>query len=170
METVQVLLVEDSPVVRTVVLKQLEGMGLHPDIAEDGQQALNAARLKRYDLILMDVMMPNMDGFEATRQIRQEEEIDHAHHATIVGVTSFSSRTDCLKFGMDDYLCKPVRVEQLRGAISQWIPDYELPTSEPRLALVDTAVATTQTGLAEKRITELQLRLNHNHHQVQAHR
>ncbi len=60
MDTVQVLIVDDSPVVRLVVTKLLEGMGIKPDTVEDGFQAVNAVSMKQYDLVLMDVMMPNM--------------------------------------------------------------------------------------------------------------
>ena len=109
MATVQVLIVDDSPVVRLVVTKLLEGMGLHPDTVEDGVQAVNAVTLKAYDLVLMDVMMPNMDGYEATRQIRKFEEEEHRIPVPIIGTTSFSSRTACLDAGMDGLLVEASR-------------------------------------------------------------
>ncbi len=162
MENVRILVVEDSPVVRAVLLKQLECMGFSPDVAMDGQQAVNSVLLKPYDLILMDIMMPTMDGFEATRQIRRIEDEEGHYRCPIIGITGLTSRTDCLKFGMDDYLCKPVTVEQLRGVIKNWLPGLELPVADTQLKLLsESDTGLTQSELAEQRILDLKVRLNH---------
>jgi CheY-like chemotaxis protein len=160
MDTVQVLIVDDSPVVRLVVTKLLEGMGIKPDTVEDGLQAVNAVSSKAYDLVLMDVMMPNMDGYEATRQIRKFEEEESRMPVPIIGTTSFSSRTACLDAGMDDYLLKPVALEQLRGAMKTWVPKLALPAAE-RLSqmLTDNDVTVTKSELVDIRIADLKTRL-----------
>jgi CheY-like chemotaxis protein len=160
MGTVQVLIVDDSPVVRLVVTKLLEGMGIKPDTVEDGLQAVNAVSSKAYDLVLMDVMMPNMDGYEATRQIRKFEEEESRMPVPIIGTTSFSSRTACLDAGMDDYLLKPVALEQLRGAMKTWVPKLALPAAE-RLSqmLTDNDVTVTKSELVDIRIADLKTRL-----------
>jgi CheY-like chemotaxis protein len=161
MENVRVLVVEDSLVVRTVLIKQLECMGFSPDVATDGLQAVNAVLKAPYDLILMDIMMPTMDGFEATRQIRVIEAEENMYRCPIIGITGLNSRTDCLKFGMDDYLCKPVTVEQLRGVIKVWLPGLELPTADRQLKLLsESDGGMTQSELAEQRILDLKVRLN----------
>jgi CheY-like chemotaxis protein len=159
MDTVQVLIVDDSPVVRLVVTKLLEGMGIKPDTVEDGLQAVNAVSLKAYDLILMDVMMPNMDGYEATRQIRKFEEEESRIPVPIIGTTSFSSRTACLDAGMDDYLLKPVALEQLRGAMKTWVPKLALPAAEKySQMLTDSDVTVTKSELVDIRIADLRTR------------
>ena len=161
MDTVQVLIVDDSPVVRLVVTKLLEGMGIKPDTVEDGLQAVNAVSHKAYDLVLMDVMMPNMDGYEATRQIRKLEEEEKRLPVAIIGTTSFSSRTGCLDAGMDDYLLKPVALEQLRGAINTWVPKLALPAAETlsdMLAESGSDVNLTRSELVDMRIADLKSR------------
>jgi CheY-like chemotaxis protein len=159
MDTVQVLIVDDSPVVRLVVTKLLEGMGIKPDTVEDGFQAVNAVSMKQYDLVLMDVMMPNMDGYEATRQIRKLEEEEKRMPVPIIGTTSFSSRTACLDAGMDDYLLKPVALEQLRGAMRTWVPALALPAAESLSnMLTDSDVTITKSELVDMRIADLKTR------------
>jgi two-component system, sensor histidine kinase and response regulator len=159
MDTVQVLIVDDSPVVRLVVTRLLEGMGISPDTVEDGLQAVNAVNLKAYDLVLMDVMMPNMDGYEATRQIRKFEEEEKRVPVPIIGTTSFSSRTACLDAGMDDYLLKPVSLEQLRGAMKTWVPKLALPAAETLSnMLTDSDVMLTKSELVDIRIADLKSR------------
>jgi CheY-like chemotaxis protein len=159
MDTVQILIVDDSPVVRLVVTKLLEGMGIKPDTVEDGLQAVNAVSMKAYDLVLMDVMMPNMDGYEATRQIRKFEEDEKRLPVPIIGTTSFSSRTACLDAGMDDYLLKPVALEQLRGAMKTWVPKLALPAAETLSnMLTDNGVTLTKSELVDIRIADLKSR------------
>ena len=104
-------------------------------------------------------MMPNMDGYEATRQIRKFEEEEKRLPVPIIGTTSFSSRTACLDAGMDDYLLKPVALEQLRGAMKTWVPKLALPAAETLSnMLTDSDVTLTKSELVDMRIADLKSR------------
>jgi two-component system sensor histidine kinase/response regulator len=120
----RILLVEDNLVNQKVALKALEKIGYAADKANDGAQALQATREKRYDLILMDVQMPVMDGMEATRQIRDAHSGSLNPAVTIVALTAHAMAGDkerCLNMGMDDYLAKPIKAAELQEVISRWL-------------------------------------------------
>jgi CheY-like chemotaxis protein len=120
MPSFKILLADNSPRVRTVVSKQLELLGLPPDLSEDGQQAVAAATDKIYHLIFMAVIMPNLDGLEATKQIRKFEQDAGRSRTPIIGVTGYTGRSACIRAGMDDFLFKPVSIEQLTGALKNF--------------------------------------------------
>jgi CheY-like chemotaxis protein len=118
----RILLVEDDDVNQKYVLRVLQRNGFQADLAVDGRRAVDAVMKSEYDLVLMDVQMPRMDGLEATAQIRFREGSNR--HTPIVGLTANAlpgDRERCLAAGMDDYLSKPVSVEQLKNAIGQWV-------------------------------------------------
>ena len=121
----KVLLVEDSPVNQDVQREYLEGLGFQVDIAGDGKVAVAAWEKGRYDLILMDCQMPEMDGFEATRAIRaQEARRGDALQIPIIALTAHAfdkDREDCLAAGMNDYLAKPFDRDQLEELLEPWI-------------------------------------------------
>jgi CheY-like chemotaxis protein/HPt (histidine-containing phosphotransfer) domain-containing protein len=120
----RILLAEDNPVNQKVALKALEKLGYQADVANDGAQALQATRDKRYDLVLMDVQMPVMDGMEATRQIRDPHSGTLNPAVTIVALTAHAMQGDrerCLNMGMDDYLAKPIKAAELQEVISRWL-------------------------------------------------
>ncbi len=113
------LLAEDNAVNQKVVLAMLRKLGLRADVAANGQEVLEAVRRQHYDLILMDVQMPEMDGLEATRHIVRQRP-DPAQRPWIVALTANAiegDREKCLAAGMDDYLSKPLRKEELAAAI-----------------------------------------------------
>ena len=119
--SLRILLAEDNVTNRLLAVKLLERMGYHTDIATNGAEALEAVKLKRYDVVLMDCLMPEMDGYEATRQLRELERRG-APRIRIIAMTANAMREDrerCLGCGMDDYLTKPVRREELSGALER---------------------------------------------------
>lgn len=130
-KTIRVLVAEDSPVNRALALKQLEKLGYAADAVTDGSQALAAMRRNSYDIILMDCNMPEMNGYEATWQIRdgerkQAEASGAASHAYIIAMTANSeadSREKCLNAGMDDFINKPVQLAELEAALHRALVD-----------------------------------------------
>ncbi len=114
-----ILLVEDHPVNQKVALRVLEQMGHHVSLAVDGAEAVRMTALRPYQLVLMDVQMPVMDGLDATRAIRRREQQTHQHQ-TIVAMTANAMHGDrerCLQAGMDGYVSKPVDRQGLMAEI-----------------------------------------------------
>lgn len=117
----RVLLAEDNPVNQQVTMRFLERWGHEVLIAEDGERAVTMHEKESPDLILMDIQMPVMDGFEATRAIRQRER-KTGRHVPIIAMTAHAVKGDrerCLAHGMDGYLSKPVNQAELREAIAK---------------------------------------------------
>jgi CheY-like chemotaxis protein len=113
-----ILLAEDNAVNQKVALRILERLGYRADVASDGVEVLAALRRQKYDAILMDVQMPEMDGLEATRRIRQEIAAEQQPYIIAMTANAMTSdRVTCLEAGMDDYMSKPVRVEELVNAL-----------------------------------------------------
>jgi CheY-like chemotaxis protein len=118
----RVLLAEDNKVNQMIVLRLLEKAGLKADVVGDGSQAVAATLRTDYDLILMDCQMPEMDGFEATAEIRRLE--GNTRHTTICALTAHAMAGDrerCLEAGMDDYISKPLTIGVLYSKIAFWI-------------------------------------------------
>jgi len=118
-----ILVAEDNPVNRMVIIRLLRLLGFEADVAVDGKQALEAWRQGRYDLLLTDCHMPEMDGFALSRQIRSEEA--EGTHTPIVAFTAAATSDEvkeCEDAGMDDFLPKPVDLERLKTALSRWLP------------------------------------------------
>lgn len=121
----RVLLVEDNAVNRKVAAALLKKLGCICHIAEDGAQGLAMLRQTDVDLILMDCQMPVMDGFEATRRLRQGELGPAASRLPVIAMTANAMQGDreqCLSAGMDDYLAKPVNQKLLLAALLRWHP------------------------------------------------
>jgi PAS domain S-box-containing protein len=119
-----VLVVEDNPVNQVLARKLLEKMGHRAGIAEDGQEGVEAWRQGVFELILMDGMMPVMDGIEATRLIRLEEQ-GTGRHIPIIAMTAnamVGDREKYLAAGMDDYIAKPVSFNALATTLAKWLP------------------------------------------------
>jgi two-component system sensor histidine kinase/response regulator len=129
----RILLAEDNAVNRQVALLQLKSLGHTADTANDGAEAVSAVEKSAYDVILMDCQMPNMDGYEATRRIREK----HSRTIRIIAMTASAMQGDhekCLAAGMDAYLSKPVDSRELGRLLTQCKND--LTVSRPNAALV----------------------------------
>jgi CheY-like chemotaxis protein len=101
----------------------LKKLGYKAKVTSNGREAITALQNMRYDIILMDCQMPEMDGFEATRRIRQGESGRRYTNVPIIAMTAHAMKGDkelCLEAGMNDYLAKPVKSEELSKLIAQW--------------------------------------------------
>jgi PAS domain S-box-containing protein len=132
----RILLVEDNPVNREVACGMLETLNYRIDTAENGREAVAALQTTEYALVFMDCQMPEMDGFTATRLIREREAKEEKptkgdvggsiRHVPIVALTAHAMQGDrelCLAAGMDDYLTKPFSLSQLQYILARWIPE-----------------------------------------------
>ncbi|MBL8229555.1 MAG: response regulator [Bryobacterales bacterium] len=119
----RILLVEDNPVNAKITTRLLEKMGHHIMAASNGHEACQAFHHEAFDLILMDVMMPEMDGLQATKEIRRMEATGH-RRTPIVALTASAMESDrkrCEEAGMDDYLTKPLSTRQLAEKVQRWL-------------------------------------------------
>ena len=124
----QILLVEDNAINQKVATAMLERFGYHPAIAGNGQEAITLTRQQQFDLIFMDLQMPEMDGLTATRLIRQQKS---SHRPQIVAMTANifqDAISECFAAGMDDYVSKPVVVEELVKVLERCQPSSAAPT------------------------------------------
>jgi PAS domain S-box-containing protein len=138
----QILLAEDNTVNQKLALRLLERMGYRADVAANGLEVLEALQRQRYDVVLMDVQMPEMDGLEACRAIHEAWEA--SQRPRIVAMTANamqSDREECLAAGMDDYLTKPIQITALQEALERaglWVKRHtaalELPQKLPEVA------------------------------------
>lgn len=118
----QVLVVEDNKVNQKVIFSQLAKFKLKPDLANNGQEALDMLENQAYDLVFMDCQMPIMDGYEATRMLREREgEKSHTPITALTAHASAGEREKCLNMGMDDYLSKPVNRSDLAVVLARWL-------------------------------------------------
>lgn len=124
------LLAEDNVINQKVAIRLLEQLGYRTDVANNGQEALDAITRSSYDIVFMDVQMPVMDGLEATRKIRELEAglgSARTRQSVIIALTAnavLGDREKCMQAGMNDYLPKPVRPDSLREMIESWAPHF----------------------------------------------
>jgi PAS domain S-box-containing protein len=126
----RILLTEDNAVNQKLALRLLDRLGYRADVASNGLEAIEALRRQPYDVILMDVQMPEMDGLEATHRIRHEVALDA--QPRIIAMTAnamLEDREKCFAAGMDDYVSKPIRVDELVAALNKSQPAGEMPRS-----------------------------------------
>ena len=129
----RVLLAEDNEVNALVAKMMLESMGLEVKLVDNGRTALEQAIAGNFDIVLMDCQMPEMDGFEATRRIRDHERVTGRKRMPIVALTASAIRGDrerCLEAGMDDYLSKPFTAPELKNHLDRWIEAADVTGTE----------------------------------------
>ncbi len=127
-----VLVVEDSPVNRLVAVHVLERSGFRAHVVNDGREALQALSTQRYDAVLMDCQMPDIDGYEATKELRRRE--TGSRHTPVIAMTAHAMTGDrerCLAAGMDDYIAKPVRSQTLVEVLRRWIVEADHAPEDP---------------------------------------
>jgi CheY-like chemotaxis protein len=133
----RVLVVEDQPLNREVAIGILVSLGLQVETANNGREALDVLRTRRFDAVLMDCEMPIMDGFSATAALRRREPA--GTHIPIIALTADATaagREACLAAGMDDYLAKPFRREALHATLARWLLGKPEP-AQPHVAALD---------------------------------
>ncbi|MEK9142567.1 MAG: ATP-binding protein, partial [Nitrospirota bacterium] len=140
-----VLLAEDNPVNQEIALLMLETLGCSVTVAQNGREAVDQAQTTTYDLILMDCQMPELDGFEATRLIREWEQSNSRSATPIVALTAHATpgdREQCLAAGMNEYITKPFSMDHLRAVLTSWLQPaptpstVEQPAPQPTVTLV----------------------------------
>ena len=119
MSHLSVLVAEDHHVNRMLVVKFLQKLGIEPDVAHDGLEALQCMQARDYDAVLMDIQMPNMDGLMATRHIRSQSHLHQPHIIALTANAFAEDRADCHAAGMNDFVSKPVNLARLVDALSQ---------------------------------------------------
>jgi CheY-like chemotaxis protein len=121
-----VLVVEDNALYRAVVCERLRKLGLRPQVAHNGRVAIEMTARTGYDAILMDCLIPEIDGLQATRQIRRAEVSGHVVIIALTALSTPGDRERCLSAGMDDYLTKPVGWSEFEETIRRWLPKEHL--------------------------------------------
>lgn len=115
----RILIAEDNPINQQLAMIVLTKMGYEPEIAENGKEAMEKLRESRFDIVLMDVQMPEMDGMEAARAIRSEMDVQ----PVIIAMTANAMQSDkdeCLEAGMDDYISKPFKPQEIAAMLKRW--------------------------------------------------
>jgi CheY-like chemotaxis protein len=117
----RILLVEDEPISQEVAREQLEDLGLQVDVAQNGAEAVRLAQSNAYALILMDMQMPEMDGLEATREIRRQPATAGMPIIALTANAYTEDRERCLAAGMDDFIAKPFDPVNLTACLLRWL-------------------------------------------------
>ena len=156
----RILLVDDNAINQKVAVRILQQIGYQPDLAGNGREALEALDRKPYDLIFMDVMMPEMDGHEATRLLRRRQMVggqaNYDQRIVVIAMTAHAmagDREKCLAAGMDDYLSKPVRPKDVRDMVEKWAGQF-LPENQPA-AVKAPAATQSEPPVDMDRMTDL---------------
>lgn len=136
---IRILLVEDNAINQKIALKMLMKYSYHADTAQNGVEAIRMMENSFYELVLMDVIMPDMDGYETTARIRDPSSNVKNHDVTIIAMTAHAmtgDREKCLKAGMDDYLSKPINPQSLLETIERWLMKKRFMTVESNMSIM----------------------------------
>ena len=157
----RILVTEDNKVNQKVILAMLGKFQCTPDLAENGQEALDLLTQKSYDLILMDCQMPVMDGYEAIRILRGQELTGNAARIPVIALTAHASsgeREKCLSAGMDDFLSKPIARSELAKMLARWLggsaPDEDIQDVKKVIIDTTTSNACWDEAVALKRLDD----------------
>jgi CheY-like chemotaxis protein len=137
---IRILVAEDNVVNQKVALRILQKLGYRADAVADGREAVMSLETIPYDIVLMDVQMPQMDGFEATGVIRDPASRVRNHHIPVIAMTAHAMKGDrekCLEAGMDDYVSKPVTALALNDMLEKYLPGEKVstvPAPEPKVS------------------------------------
>jgi signal transduction histidine kinase/HPt (histidine-containing phosphotransfer) domain-containing protein len=160
--SLEILLCDDNSINQKVAARILQQLGYKPDITANGREALDAMDKKKYDIIFMDVMMPEMDGLEATQEIRRRQKagtLENYQSPIVIAMTAQAMQGDrekCLAAGMDDYLAKPIRPGDVRGMIEKWGAQRNVPAATPPpVAPAPPPVVAIESPVEMERLTEL---------------
>ncbi|MEQ1621186.1 MAG: response regulator [Methylococcales bacterium] len=155
----RILVVEDNAVNQKVIVAMLAKFQCTPDLAENGQTALNQIAKNNYDLILMDCQMPVMDGYEATTTVRHREATQNLARVPVVALTAHAAvgeRNKCLSVGMDDFISKPISQLELKQVLARWLvennPINDEPISQQDISVNTNSVACWDEKLALDRL------------------
>jgi CheY-like chemotaxis protein len=131
MSGARVLLVEDNAINRELVLDLLSAVGIVVSVAFDGREALDMLERQRFDAVLMDCLMPVMDGYAATRALRLRPELRTLPVIALTANAMVGDRDKVLAAGMNDHIAKPIKLEQLFGTLARWLRPARAIGAEP---------------------------------------
>ena len=163
----KILLVEDNPTNQLVAKAILNDMGLVVDLAINGLEAVSKASSNSYDAILMDVQMPDMDGIQATRQIRKSSEDNDVPIIAMTAAAMDTDRSACQDAGMNDFIAKPIDVSNLAEALLRWIPVQKnagISSSNDLLFYIDSEKSTTEFAVEGLNLKVAAQRMGDNWH------
>ena len=147
-----VLVAEDNLVNQELVSEMLKVLGCGVTLVEDGRSAIDAFTDQRFDIVLMDCQMPEVDGFAATAEIRRRENAVGGSRVPIIALTANAMRGDrehCLEAGMDDYLSKPFRQDELCDVLARWLPSAQGPVEDAASSAATETVAAPESAALE---------------------
>ena len=153
-----ILLVEDDPLNQKIATSYLKKVEVQPDLAKTGKEAIEMVQKKNYDIVIMDLSMPDVDGIEATRHIRKLPQIPKS--LVIIGFTANSShecREACLFAGMNDYMTKPATAQQILHCLQKWLPQSATLRSRKstQQISIDQSVKALEKAFEEQNFTEI---------------